>query len=282
MRDLEETTGITDASKLTADHVIQWKDALLERGGAAKTINDSKLAALSRVLTWGIENRKLPVNVARGIRVRQKHKPGTRMLGYNDEQARIILTAASASTTPAYRWLPWLCALHGCRVGEVSQMRKVDVRKDHSGIHYLHLTPEAGSMKNEGSERDVPLHPHLIEIGFLLFVGGHRGGPLFYDPSKRRGADAKKPQHKIVNKNVAAWIRDLGVEGVGRANRVDPNHAWRHRFRTVCRAAGIQDSVIDAIQGHAPRTEGQAYGDVDLTTKFDAVKKVKAPSTNSH
>lgn len=50
LRDLEITTGITDASKLTADHVIKWKDALLERGGAVKTINDSKLAALSRVV----------------------------------------------------------------------------------------------------------------------------------------------------------------------------------------------------------------------------------------
>jgi hypothetical protein len=68
-RDLEETTGITDASKLTADHVIKWKDALLDRGGAVKTINDSKLAALSRVLTWAVENRKLTANVAKGIRV---------------------------------------------------------------------------------------------------------------------------------------------------------------------------------------------------------------------
>jgi integrase len=280
-RDLEETTGITDASKLTADHVIKWKDALLDRSGAVKTINDSKLAALSRVLTWAVENRKLTANVAKGIRVRQKRKPGTKMLGYSDEQASIILTVASASTTPAYHWLPWLCALHGCRVGEVSQMRKSDVRKDRSGIHYIHLTAEAGSMKNEGSERDVPLHPHLIKIGFLSFVEGHRDGPLFFDPSKRRKSDAKKPQSKIVNKNVAAWIKDLGVEGVGRANRVDPNHAWRHRFKTECRAVGIQDSVIDAITGHAPRTEGQAYGDVDLTTKFEAVKKVRVPASNT-
>jgi integrase len=280
-RDLEETTGITDASKLTADDVIRWKDALLERGGAVKTINDSKLAALSRVLTWAVENRKLTANVAKGIRVRQKRKPGTKMLGYSDEQASIILAAASASTIPTYHWLPWLCALHGCRVGEVSQLRKSDVRKDRNGIHYMRITPEAGSTKNEGSERDVPLHPHLIKLGFLSFVEGHKDGPLFFDPSKRRKADAKKPQSKIVNKNVAAWIKDLGVEGVGRANRVDPNHAWRHRFKTTCRAVGIQDSVIDAITGHAPRTEGQAYGDVDLTTKFGAVKKVRVPASNT-
>jgi hypothetical protein len=39
--------------------------------------------------------------------------------------------------------------------------------------------------------------------------------------------------------------------------------------------------VIDAITGHAPRTEGQAYGDVDLTTKYEAVKKVRVPASNT-
>jgi hypothetical protein len=29
------------------------------------------------------------------------------MLGYSDEQASIILTAANASTIAAYHWLPW-------------------------------------------------------------------------------------------------------------------------------------------------------------------------------
>ncbi len=273
LRNLVEVTGITDATRLTAEHVIQWKDALLDRL-AAKTINDSYLASLSKVLNWAVENRKLPANVAKGVRVNRKRKPSTKMLGYSDEQASVILAAASASTTPAYRWLPWLCAMHGGRVGEFSQLRKSDIRKDRSGIHYMYIT---GEVKNEGSERDVPLHPHLIKLGFLSFVESHKDGPLFFDPSKRRKADAKKPQSKIVNKDVAAWVKELGVEGVGRVRRVDPSHAWRHRFKTECSAAGIQDRVSDAITGHAPRTEGQAYGDVTLTTKFEAVKKIRPP-----
>ncbi|WP_425284789.1 DUF6894 family protein [Methylobacterium gossipiicola] len=31
----------------------------------------------------------------------------------------------------------------------------------------------------------------------------------------------------------------------------DPSHAWRHRFKTLARAARINDSVADAIVGHA-------------------------------
>lgn len=277
LRNLVEVTGVTDGAKLTAGHVLQWKDALLDRGLAATTINGSYLAALSKVLTWGEKNGKLKANVAKGISVDRKRKAGSKMLGFSDEQAAAILAAASASTVPAYRWLPWLCCLHGCRVGEVSQLRRSDIRTDRSGIHYMRITAEAGSVKNEGSERDVPLHPHMTDIGFLAFVEGCKEGPLFYDPSKRKNADAKKPQSKIVSKNVAAWIRGLGIAGVGRANRVDPSHAWRHRFKSQCDEAEISDRVSDAITGHAADTEGKKYGEQSLSAKLTALRKITPP-----
>ena len=66
----------------------------------------------------------------------------------------------------------------------------------------MHFRAVAGGLKNPASERKVPLHPHVIEAGFIEFVGRSGRGPLFYDP-KRRRPEAKKPQPKIVAKNVA-------------------------------------------------------------------------------
>jgi hypothetical protein len=45
------------------------------------------------------------------------------------------------------------------------------------------------------------------------------------------------------------------------AGDVHPNHGWRHRFKTEGRACGIDPIKLDAIQGHAPATEGNKYGD---------------------
>lgn len=107
-RDLEETTGITDASRLTTEHVIQWKDALLDRGGAVKTINDSKLAAVSRVLTWAVENRKLPVNVAMLTGVFATGQPWKRMGGSPTRLAKHSAPCRSHSWRNPSAWRsPW-------------------------------------------------------------------------------------------------------------------------------------------------------------------------------
>lgn len=43
----------------------------------------------------------------------------------------------------AKRWVPWLCAFTGARVGEMIQIRKEDVRRE-GKLWMLHVTPEAG------------------------------------------------------------------------------------------------------------------------------------------
>lgn len=55
---------------------------------------------------------------------------------------------------------------------------------------------------------------------------------------------------------------------------VAPNHGWRHRFKTVGIEAGISPRILDAIQGHAPRTAGDAYGEVSLRAMAEAVARL--------
>ena len=43
----------------------------------------------------------------------------------------------------------------------------------------IKILPEAGSLKTLGSEPVVPLHPAVIEAGFLQFVPKLPSGPLF-------------------------------------------------------------------------------------------------------
>ena len=53
---------------------------------------------------------------------------------------------------------------------------------------------------------------------------------------------------------------------------MQPNHGWRHTFKTVGSEAGIQDKVLDAICGHDPRTVGEGYGGVTLKAKVKAME----------
>lgn len=265
--------GKDDAGQMSKADVVSWKDALVAAGGAPKTINDSKLAALKKAFEWGAENVRIASNPATGVSVDHKVRSQDRMRGFTDDEAAAILKAASQETRPAIRWLPLLCASSGARVGEMAQLRRSDVFEK-NGTPALRITADAGSVKTDNAERVVPIHPVVLAAGFLDFVET-REGPLFYDP-RRRSADAKKPPQKIVAKNVAAWVQGLGLS-VGRAHRKDPSHAWRHRFTTVAREAGVADSVIEAIAGRAPDTTGKGYGMVTFATMVETLKRIPVP-----
>ena len=253
---------------------MKWKQHLVELGNSPKTINDSKLAALKAVFRWAVDNELMPVNPATGVSVRRGKKASEKMLGFEKDEAATILKAASSETSPVYRWVPLLCAQSGARVSEVCQLRGEDIRWE-GGIWFMHFRPEAGSLKNLTSERKVPLHPHVREAGFLDFVEKSGKGPLFFDPKGRRPG-AKKPQPKIVAKNVARWVHTLGIE-VGLQFRKAPNHAWRHLFRTLARDVGIEESVVDAILGHAAASVGRSYGETRLATSAKAIARIPLP-----
>jgi hypothetical protein len=86
-------------------------------------------------------------------------------------------TAISKKTAAAKRWVPWLCAYSGARVGEIVQLRRQDVRVE-GIIAFIVISPEAGTVKGKKA-REVPLHPDLVEQGFLQFVERSNDGYLF-------------------------------------------------------------------------------------------------------
>jgi len=269
-----ETVGHKDLSQISRQDVVQWKDALVARGDAPKTINDSKLAALKAVLSWAVDNAIIPTNPATGVSVSNRRRAGNRMREFEKEEAAAIFAAAEKEISRVYRWVPALCALSGARVAEVCKLRAEDIRQE-GGIHFFDINGEAGSVKNESSIRRVPLRPYLLKEGFLEFVQERGSGPLFYDPDRRREG-SKKPQEKIVAKNVGQWVHTLGL-AVGREFRKDPNHAWRHYFTTIAHEAEISDSVIDRLTGHAPPSVGRRYGSVTLSTLAKAVERIPVP-----
>ncbi|MFY8207874.1 MAG: hypothetical protein ACOVOE_00845 [Caulobacter sp.] len=267
-RHLRDFLGHDDASRVTADDFVRWKDRLLAeeiapgRTRSAKTVNDKYLAAVRSVFTYAVENRKVAVNPTTGVKVRRPKKLKLRSKGLTDAEAATILRATTAfypNLSPAYqrarRWVPWLCAYSGARVNEITQLRKEDIFSV-DGVPVMRITPEAGSTKTNEA-RVVPLHPHVVEQGFLKVVTALPQGPIFYDPSKAGGGNGENRQANKVGERLAAWVREIGVDDPA----VAPNHGWRHRFMTIGRTAQIPTVALDAIQGHAARTDGEDYGD---------------------
>lgn len=274
-------SGHDDATKVTPEDVIAWKDHLLHKAGksgtglSAKTVGETYLSALKTTFRWAVENRRLTENPAATARVRGAKRVHKRERGLTDEEARTILAATltkppsrlSPERALARRWVPWLCAYTGARVNEITQLRSKDV-VEVDGIWTIHITPEAGPIKTSVA-RTVALHPHLVEQGFLE-VAAAATGYIFYDPARRRGGSDENPQSKKVGEFLAKWVREIGVDHPA----VQPNHGWRHRFKTVSRNVRMDPEIRDRIQGHAPRTEGEAYGDVSPSATLREIRRL--------
>lgn len=267
-----------DAANVTPEDIIAFKDHRLAsvnpRTGqpiSSKTIKDSDLAGLKAVFRWAVNNRRLPSNPAQGVTIKLAKPKRLRSKGYSNSEAAEILGAASkidkngkhSRTDLALRWVPWLMAYSGARVGELAQLRTQDLRRE-GGHWIIKITPEAGTVKTKEA-RDVVLHAHLVEVGFPEFVLSQPEGHLFV----RAGANADvRGSLKGVTNRLAAFARGI-VSDVG----VAPNHGWRHRFRTVGRAAGIENSILNAIDGHAAETVGDQYGETTIEAQALAMAK---------
>jgi integrase len=204
-------------------------------------------------------------NPAERVSIMIKSGAGLFKLDFSDEQAKIVLTAAQQQADPLRRWVPWLCAYSGARSSEVCQLRREDIREEHS-IWYMHFTPEAGPLKTAGSERSVPLHPALIDQGFLTFVESIKKGPLFKDlpPDKfgSRGGNGTKI--------LGRWVQSLGIDG----KRISPNHSWRRRFKTLSRQYDLAEDISNAITGHAPANVAAKYGGSFNQAKYREICKI--------
>jgi integrase len=255
--------------------VIQWRDEVLGSGSiSATTFSKVNRAALNVVFAKGVDLLKLAENPFSGLKVAKDKRPILRDKSFSAGEAKAILAASlrapnapgrrGAILRTALRWVPWICAYTGARVGEITQLRKEDVIED-DGVWCIRITPEAGAVKNKEA-RIVPLHPHLIQQGFLVFIDEANPGPLFYS------AEAKAAQPwEVISGRIGEWVRkDVGI--TDRAIR--PNHAWRHRFRTVCDDVGIEQKYVNAICGHAPGSEGERYGERSARALLREIERV--------
>jgi len=173
------------------------------------------------------------------------------------------------------RWLMILGLFTGARLEELGQLLVADVRSD-NGIAYLAITdsgsdavePASKSLKTAASNRNVPIHPKLLELGFVEFVerrGRDRHDRLFPDLTRDRFERYTRLASRECNRLIDTVSRDPALVF----------HSFRHLFKDLCRATGLIESVSDQLTGHAPPSVGGRYGaGVDLPTLAAQIARI--------
>lgn len=139
-------------------------------------------------------------------------------------------------------WIPLIGPLSGMRIDEICQLYKADIRR--IGDIWCFDVNDAldKKLKGESSRRIIPVHPILIELGFLDYVDSVTTKRLW--PRLKRGKNGYSHDFsKSINKHIDRHVT------------VDPKivfHSFRDTFSESLTAAGVDESLIGRILGHAP------------------------------
>lgn len=255
---LADFLGHSDAVKVSRADAVRWKESMQVRQLHAATIRND-LSECSAVWKWALRNGKLPdaaVNPFDGISPPKAAKRGRPARAFTDAEAATILTAARGQTG-VLRWLPWICCLTGARLNEIVQSVREDVATvDGIAVLRIHDDGKGRSVKNADSRRTAPLHPVLIQEGFLAYVASlPAGSPLFPDVKPDAVFGLRSTE---AGKRVGRWLRaGLKLDDP----LISPNHSWRHWFVDAARRVSMPLEVRSAITGHSAKADESAgYG----------------------
>jgi integrase len=177
-------------------------------------------------------------------------------------------------------WLPLLALFTGGRRGELAGLRVADVQDidGHTMLTFVEDREAGRRLKTRNSQRAVPLHPTLRELGFLDYVhqreaDGHKAWLFPSVAPDRPGA------LEAWTKWFGRYRRSLGIS--------DTNvfHSFRHNFIDALRAARVDQEMREALFGHGwhRTTTTGGYGVKDMVLRFsvnglaDAIASVSYP-----
>ena len=141
---------------------------------------------------------------------------------FTSDELRVLLTS---STSGNLFWLTWLGLYTGARLNEICQLSTHNIQQ-HGKQWFINFAPPM-RLKNRASERSVPIHSKLVELGFIDFAR-NQNGDLFPGIARHASGRLSDAQSK-------AYRRHLEKSGLKRPKL--SFHSLRHtlitRLKTV-------------------------------------------------
>jgi integrase len=136
----------------------------------------------------------------------------------------------------------------GARIGEIAAIYKKNIILDAPIPYFNFEHQENRLLKNDESIRQVPIHPACMPyVEHLFFSRAKTPG--------RSWSERFKTQLQLPEGEAA--------------------HSLRHNITTRFNRAGVLERVQDAILGHASPGHGAGYGEIEMETKLEAIRKLR-------
>lgn len=247
------------------------------RGNSARTL-EKKGTLVGAIFSAAVKDELLQSNpfagydyarLAAKIGIESKH----RRLPFELEELRLIfgpeglVSITKASGGGGYHaraWLPLLALFTGARLDELGRLETGDIID--AGCPRICIR----QAKNQSSVREVPLHPKLLELGWLEYVEGVRKAGYSTLWPYMTSKSAKAADSEVLGRWFNRWLHT-----VLKLPATKVFHSLRHTFKDLCRNAGIPRDVHQSLTGHSKQTVGDAYGTgFSIETKAAEIAKI--------
>ncbi|WP_409381625.1 site-specific integrase [Vibrio harveyi] len=269
-------TGILQA---TTKQAMEFRDELLRSGKSEKSVIEY-LAAVRQFYKWLRLRGDTDKNIFEDVVVKRKSRKASeerqrwtkaelcKLFQHPSLKAPLKGVERTQSELEDY-WLPYLLLYTGARVSEICQLDTADI-KCVDGIWCIDINENGQDkrLKSASSKRLVPLHPKLIEYGFLRYAQDR------YEKKQQKlfsfkAIGVNKDWSKVFVNRFSKILSDLGFMASYRPTA----HSLRHTFVDELQQAGISENAVSDIVGHSKLglTYGRYGKQVSVKVLYDAV-----------
>ncbi len=234
-------------------------------------------------LTYAMEEEIISTNFSKKILIPKTSKEPQRIGFDKDDLLKIFNPATYPDRYNRHQfskfWIPIISLYTGCRANEISQLRVNDIIKD-GKIYCFNITDEGDkqSVKNKSSIRKIPIHPVLLDLGFVKFVERLKANN--YERVFHNLTYTKKNQFAGA---ITHWFaRYLDKIGIKASKKVF--HSFRYTFEEKAIERNISTEVQNALGGWTNKGTGQAIYGKRISTQvlFREIKKIRYPFLNEY
>jgi integrase len=171
--------GDRPMTAITKGDCRQYKEHLLNDRKLSMMTTAKHLSAVGAVFTWAaLQGYVSSENPVKGLAPSKKiiSKTMLKRRPFTEDELLTVFGSKAfltqRDTNAARYWIPLLCLFNICRREEASQLSVADIQEE-QGIPFLRLKEDdtlKQTLKNEGSQRRVPLHSSLSQLGVLDYV----------------------------------------------------------------------------------------------------------------